>query len=158
MLASVRLLYLHCALPPARPLSYDYRCRRSVPLSLAAFNRKGKGVGLPVGKKKKKKKKNGEEEEGKVECKVEVISWRERRVSAAVVIEVEEQSVWEVLTDYERLAEFIPNLVLSEVIQGGEEGRVRLRQRGMQRNMYWHIEAQVVLDLQEFPHLVHTPP
>ncbi|GLJ44269.1 hypothetical protein SUGI_0925950 [Cryptomeria japonica] len=153
MLASVRLLYLHCALPPARPLSYDYRCRRSVPLSLAAFNRKGKGVGLPVGKKKKKKKKNGEEEEGKVECKVEVISWRERRVSAAVVIEVEEQSVWEVLTDYERLAEFIPNLVLSEVIQGGEEGRVRLRQRGMQRNMYWHIEAQVVLDLQEFPHL-----
>ncbi|KAH9289437.1 hypothetical protein KI387_033554, partial [Taxus chinensis] len=63
-------------------------------------------------------KKNEEEEEGgKVKCKVEVISWRERRVSAEVVIEADEQSVWEVLTDYERLAEFIPNLVLSEIIQ-----------------------------------------
>ncbi|KAH9309470.1 hypothetical protein KI387_037381, partial [Taxus chinensis] len=43
---------------------------------------------------------------------------RERQVSAEVVIEADEQSVWEVLTDYERLAEFIPNLVLSEIIQG----------------------------------------
>nr|ATG70999.1 HCF145 [Hesperocyparis macrocarpa] len=149
MLANVRLLYLQYARPPAHTARYDCNCHRSVPHSLAAFSRKGKGVGFPVGKKKK----NGEEEGGKVECQVEVISWRERRVSAAVVIEAEEQSVWEVLTDYERLAEFIPNLVLSEVIQGREEGRVRLRQRGMQRNMYWHIEAQVVLDLQELPHL-----
>ncbi|KAH9321333.1 hypothetical protein KI387_015972, partial [Taxus chinensis] len=48
----------------------------------------------------------------------QVIYWRERRVSAEVVIEANEQSVWEVLTDYERLADFIPNLVLSEIIQG----------------------------------------
>ncbi|KAK7273913.1 hypothetical protein RIF29_14980 [Crotalaria pallida] len=29
-------------------------------------------------------------------------------------------------------------------------GRIWLEQRGLQRAMYWHIEARVVLDLQEF--------
>jgi len=29
-------------------------------------------------------------------------------------------------------------------------GRIWLEQRGFQRSMYWHIEARVVLDLQEF--------
>lgn len=30
-------------------------------------------------------------------------------------------------------------------------GRIWLEQRGQQRALYWHIEARVVLDLQEFP-------
>ncbi|PKA64776.1 hypothetical protein AXF42_Ash016807 [Apostasia shenzhenica] len=30
-------------------------------------------------------------------------------------------------------------------------GRIWLEQRGLQRALYWHIEARVVLDLQEFP-------
>lgn len=29
-------------------------------------------------------------------------------------------------------------------------GRIWLEQRGFQRALYWHIEARVVLDLQEF--------
>lgn len=29
-------------------------------------------------------------------------------------------------------------------------GRIWLEQRGLQRALYWHIEARVVLDLQEF--------
>jgi hypothetical protein len=35
-------------------------------------------------------------------------------------------------------------------------GRVWLEQRGLQRALYWHIEARVVLDLQEFPHSVSS--
>lgn len=86
-----------------------------------------------------------------VDCHVEVISWRERRITASIVIDASIQRVWQVLTDYERLSEFIPNLVRSEVIPCPHPGRLWLLQRGMQRMMYWNIEAHVVLDLKEFP-------
>ena len=54
-----------------------------------------------------------EEEKGerKVHCEVEVISWRERRIKAEIVVNADVESVWDVLTDYERLADFVPNLV-----------------------------------------------
>ncbi|XP_024517251.1 uncharacterized protein LOC9663170 isoform X1 [Selaginella moellendorffii] len=88
-----------------------------------------------------------------VECKVDVISWRERFISATITIEADINRVWEVLTDYERLAEFIPNLIHSARIPCPYPGRIWLLQRGLHTAMYWHIEATVVLDLEEFPHL-----
>ena len=48
--------------------------------------------------------------ERQVHCQVEAVSWRERHISASVKIEASQERVWEVLTDYGRLAEFIPNL------------------------------------------------
>ncbi|XP_020524503.1 uncharacterized protein LOC18436761 isoform X1 [Amborella trichopoda] len=92
-----------------------------------------------------------EEESGRVQCEVQVVSWRERGVRGWVEIEAHEETVWNVLTDYERLADFIPNLVCSERIPCPHPGRIWLMQRGMQRALYWHIEARVVLDLREFP-------
>lgn len=50
-------------------------------------------------------------EEREVHCQVEVVSWRERHISASICIEATPQRVWNVLTDYERLSEFVPNLV-----------------------------------------------
>lgn len=47
----------------------------------------------------------------KVKCEVEVISWRERRVKSEVQVDADVDSVWNALTDYERLADFIPNLI-----------------------------------------------
>ncbi|KAJ0502563.1 putative coenzyme Q-binding protein COQ10, START [Helianthus annuus] len=47
----------------------------------------------------------------KVKCEVEVVSWRERRVKSEVVVDADVDSVWNALTDYERLADFIPNLI-----------------------------------------------
>lgn len=47
----------------------------------------------------------------KVKCEVEVISWRERRVKSEVEVDADVDSVWKVVTDYERLADFIPNLI-----------------------------------------------
>lgn len=72
-----------------------------------------------------KKIKEGEEEEGAevdretevvlgeraVKCEVEVLSWRERRIRAEIPVNADVESVWSALTDYERLADFIPNLV-----------------------------------------------
>lgn len=102
------------------------------------------------------KKFQKEEEEGEGERKmhyeVEVISWRERRIKAQILVYADIQSVWNALTDYERLADFIPNLVCSGRIHCPHPGRIWLEQRGFQRALYWHIEARVVLDLQEFPH------
>ncbi|KAF5783186.1 putative coenzyme Q-binding protein COQ10, START [Helianthus annuus] len=87
----------------------------------------------------------------KVKCEVEVVSWRERRVKSEVVVDADVDSVWNALTDYERLADFIPNLIFSARIPCARPGRIWLEQRGLQRALYWHIEARVVLDLQEFP-------
>jgi hypothetical protein len=54
-----------------------------------------------------------EEEEGdrEVNCELQVVSWRERRVKAEISINADINSVWNALTDYEHLADFIPNLV-----------------------------------------------
>ncbi|XP_057419971.1 uncharacterized protein LOC130714102 isoform X2 [Lotus japonicus] len=92
-----------------------------------------------------------EEEEGdrEVHCELHVVSWRERTVKAEISINADIHSVWKALTDYEHLADFIPNLVWSGRIPCPHPGRIWLEQRGFQRAMYWHIEARVVLDLQE---------
>ncbi|CAN4124843.1 unnamed protein product [Withania somnifera] len=87
--------------------------------------------------------------ERKVRCEVEVVSWRERKIKAEIKVNADVDSVWNALTDYERLADFVPNLV-SRRIPCPRPGRIWLEQRGIQRSLYWHIEARVVLDLQEF--------
>ncbi|KAE9587353.1 hypothetical protein Lal_00004334 [Lupinus albus] len=89
------------------------------------------------------------QEEGVVHCEVQVVSWRERRVKAQILVNADTESVWNALTDYEHLADFIPNLVWSGRIPCPYPGRIWLEQRGLQRAMYWHIEARVMLDLQE---------
>nr|XP_004295499.2 PREDICTED: uncharacterized protein LOC101306028 [Fragaria vesca subsp. vesca] len=108
-----------------------------------------------------KKPRSAEEEERecggggerRVSCEVDMISWRERRVKAEISVNADVDSVWNALTDYERLADFIPNLVSSGRIPCPHPGRIWLEQRGLQRALYWHIEARVVLDLQEFTNL-----
>ncbi|CAI0403928.1 unnamed protein product [Linum tenue] len=87
----------------------------------------------------------------RVICEVEVVSWRERRIRAQILVNSDIQSIWIALTDYERLADYIPNLLSSGRIPCPHPGRIWLEQRGLQRALYWHIEARVVLDLQEFP-------
>jgi hypothetical protein len=42
---------------------------------------------------------------------VDVVSWRERRVVGSVAVAADVDTLWQVITDYERLADFIPNLV-----------------------------------------------
>ncbi|KAJ4757065.1 polyketide cyclase/dehydrase/lipid transporter [Rhynchospora pubera] len=98
-----------------------------------------------------------EEDSAHVRCDVHVhvISWRERAVHASILVHADVDSVWSVLTDYERLADFIPNLLYCGRIPCPHEGRIWLEQRGLQRALYWHIDARVVLDLQEIPSLAN---
>ncbi|CAA6663806.1 unnamed protein product [Spirodela intermedia] len=90
-------------------------------------------------------------ERGEELCEVDVVSWRERRIKARVPVAADVESVWSVLTDYERLANFIPNLIYSRTIPCPDQGRVWLEQRGLQRALYWYIEARVILELRELP-------
>lgn len=46
-----------------------------------------------------------------VKCDVDVVSWRERRIIGSVAVAADVDTLWQVITDYERLADFIPNLV-----------------------------------------------
>ncbi|GAQ84260.1 hypothetical protein KFL_001820130 [Klebsormidium nitens] len=91
----------------------------------------------------------GAAEAQRVECKIETVAWRKRHISASVEVAASAERVWRVLTDYERLAEFIPNLAKSERIPCPTRGRIWLLQLGVQSSMYWQIEARVVLDLEE---------
>jgi hypothetical protein len=53
-----------------------------------------------------------------VQCDVDVVSWRERRVFASVAVAADVDTVWRIITDYERLADFVPNLVHRSAFPG----------------------------------------
>lgn len=64
-----------------------------------------------IRKPQAKRNQDEPEEERHVNCEVDVVSWRERRIRAEIIVDADVDAVWRVLTDYERLADFIPNLV-----------------------------------------------
>ena len=61
--------------------------------------------------------------------------------------------MWRVLTDYDKLADFVPNLLACERMPCPNPRRIRLRQRGCSQSVFLRLEAQAVLELQE----VHKP-
>lgn len=78
---------------------------------------------------------------------------RTRQISATIQIPQPSDRVWQVLTDYEHLAEFIPNLQESRRVPH-PDGGIRLEQVGAQS--LWKLKlkfcARVVLDMVEsFP-------
>lgn len=88
---------------------------------------------------------------GDVEISTEKLDGRRRRILAAIHIPFELAQVWQVLTDYEHLAEFIPNLVRSQRLEH-PDGGIRLEQVGSQCFLNIKFCARVVLDMVEcFP-------
>lgn len=76
---------------------------------------------------------------------------RERRILASVVIPQPVEQVWQIITDYEHLSDFIPNLTKSNLLPSSE-GRIRLEQVGAQCFLRFKFCARVVLDMTEnFP-------
>lgn len=57
--------------------------------------------------------------------------------------------VWSVLTGYNTLADFIPNLDLCERVAGAPPGKQRLRQRACSQSLYWRLQAEAILDVQQ---------
>ena len=87
-----------------------------------------------------------------VEVQTVSVAERQRQISAKVQIPHPVEPVWQVLTDYVALAEFIPNLAKSRLLEH-PTGGIRLEQVGTQRLLSFNFSARVVLDLEEkFPH------
>lgn len=90
-----------------------------------------------------------------VEVQIEPIAQRKRRISAKLLIPHPIEPIWRVLTNYEALADFIPNLAISRRLEH-PTGGIRLEQVGTQRLLRFNFSARVVLDLEEkFPHEIN---
>ncbi|WP_416673336.1 SRPBCC family protein [Egbenema bharatensis] len=77
---------------------------------------------------------------------------RQRQISAKIQIPYAIEQVWQILTDYDRLAEFIPNLTKSQRIEH-PQGGIRIEQVGTESLLKLKFCARVVLDMVEhFPH------
>lgn len=72
-----------------------------------------------------------------------------RRIRSKIEIDASLDTVWNILTDYEKLADFVPNLAVSQVVQKNDNF-VRLYQIG-QQNLAFGIKfnAKGVLDCYE---------
>jgi ribosome-associated toxin RatA of RatAB toxin-antitoxin module len=76
---------------------------------------------------------------------------RQRQLSARITIDHPPTCVWQVLTDYEALPEFVPNLQKSQRLPH-PTGGIRIEQVGAQRFIRLKFSARVVLDVEEeFP-------
>jgi ribosome-associated toxin RatA of RatAB toxin-antitoxin module len=85
-----------------------------------------------------------------VQIAIQNLEGRKRQVEATLQVPVSPDSLWQVLTDYEHLADFIPNLTRSRLLPH-PEGGIRLEQVGGQRILKVRFSARVVLDMIEQP-------
>lgn len=84
-----------------------------------------------------------------VEVRIERIAERQRQITGKLQIPQPVEQVWKVLTDYEALADFIPNLTKSRLLDH-PQGGIRLEQVGAQYFLRFNFCARVVLDLEEY--------
>ncbi|MBE9006877.1 SRPBCC family protein [Fortiea sp. LEGE XX443] len=84
-----------------------------------------------------------------VAIQIERIAERQRQISAKIHIPHPIERIWKVLTDYEALVDFIPNLAKSRLLEH-PDGGIRLEQVGSQRLLTFNFCARVVLDLEEY--------
>jgi ribosome-associated toxin RatA of RatAB toxin-antitoxin module len=86
-----------------------------------------------------------------VSVTISKLETRQRRIEATIDLPYSKEQVWQVLTHYEALADFIPNLSKSCLLPH-PEGGIRLEQVGFQNLRVVTFSARVVLDMtEEFP-------
>ena len=92
-----------------------------------------------------------------IEVQAEQMEGRRRHISARACLPYPAEKIWQILTDYERLSDFIPSLAKS-CRTPHPQGGIRIEQVGMQS--LWKLKvkfcARVVLDMVEnFPHEIN---
>jgi ribosome-associated toxin RatA of RatAB toxin-antitoxin module len=89
-----------------------------------------------------------------VEVWTEKIDRDRYQISAKLTIPHSPQKVWQVITDYEALPDFIPNLVKSQRLIHPESG-IRVEQIGFKCALHFCFSARVVVDfIEHFPHKI----
>jgi len=89
-----------------------------------------------------------------IEVTTEILQGRKRRIAAQAIIPFELEQLWQILTDYDHLADFIPSLESSRRIDHPDDG-TRIEQIGSQRLLKFNFCARVILDMFEtFPYRI----
>jgi len=91
-----------------------------------------------------------------VPVRIERPSPSSRRIFGEIVAPLPLDDVWAILTDYDRLAQHVPNLKESRITKGGNSGRpgdgqyqCRLFQKGAQKIVGFEFGASVTMDMKE---------
>ncbi len=71
-----------------------------------------------------------------------------KRVIAEVVVQAPLDTLWGVLTDYEALSSYVPNLEKCEILER-QKGRIRVIQVGCSQSLLWRISAKAELEIHE---------
>lgn len=78
------------------------------------------------------------------------------RVDLTAHVPVPPGRAWSVLTDFEHMADFVPNLISSEVIER-QEGLLKVRQRGTARFGPFSVSFESLREIRLFPeHEIHA--
>lgn len=89
-----------------------------------------------------------------VEVKTDKAEGRQRQISARIQIPYTVDKIWQILTDYDHLADFVPNLTQSQCIEH-PQGGIRIEQIGAESLLKLKFCARVVLDMVEhFPNRI----
>jgi hypothetical protein len=83
-----------------------------------------------------------------VAVNIERTSMNSRRISGSVIIDRPIEDVWLVLTDYDRLADYVPNLTQSKTV-AHPQGGIRLFQEGSQKIVGFDFRASLTMDMEE---------
>ncbi len=91
-----------------------------------------------------------------VAVRIERTSANSRRIAGEIIVPATMEDVWSILTDYDRLAIHVPNLMESRIIQRQSPGdagdgnfRCRLYQKGAQKIIGFDFSASVTMDMTE---------
>eukprot|EP00429_Kryptoperidinium_foliaceum_P054579 CAMPEP_0176081194 /NCGR_PEP_ID=MMETSP0120_2-20121206/40615_1 /TAXON_ID=160619 /ORGANISM="Kryptoperidinium foliaceum, Strain CCMP 1326" /LENGTH=253 /DNA_ID=CAMNT_0017414963 /DNA_START=259 /DNA_END=1020 /DNA_ORIENTATION=- len=91
-----------------------------------------------------------------VAVRIERTSANSRRIAGEITVPAAMESVWSILTDYDRLAIHVPNLMESRITQRNGPGsagdgkfRCRLFQKGAQKIIGFDFSASVTMDMTE---------
>jgi len=92
-----------------------------------------------------------DETEGVVAIHTEQLEGRQRRISAQIPIPCSCEQLWQILTDYDHLAEFIPSLAKSQQLPH-PDGGIRVEQVGAESLLRLKVCLRVVMDMvEDFP-------
>ncbi|CAM9714768.1 unnamed protein product, partial [Hapterophycus canaliculatus] len=83
-----------------------------------------------------------------VTVNIERTSRNSRRISGSIVVNRPIEDVWLTLTDYDRLAEYVPNLTQSKV-KPTDNGKIKLWQEGAQKIVGFDFRASVEMFMEE---------
>lgn len=90
-----------------------------------------------------------------VDIKIDKLDGRKRRIFAKIEVPYSLEQVWQVITEYEAFAEFIPNMTSIRRLDH-PTGGIRLEQVRTKSLIGMKISARSVVDIEEkFPHEIH---